>query len=996
MFPKAGRLPSRLWLRVRPRGLQGQLAFIFSAVFLAALVLTYAVEFFGIPLTDYDGRLGYYRRQATARLDRAADLTERRIRDWIEERRRDMHLFVGNEWFGARLAELSATLHDGDVQPLAIPPQEAQARLQGKLAYYSALTWLEEIRQTFGQYREIAVIDAPTGTILVSTDQSRVGATIQDTPYLEEARRHPKGVASELTRDAAGRPVLALSHCVPRPGGGSDAVIVLYVDTQHSLPTILDAVKGIEEADEALLFDQRGRDLSRRLAPRATASSAGADRARAPGTGRGDGAAASANVATDRARDKRVPAEVDVPAPRSEPIRRALAGQRGIIATSDYAGRPVLAAYRPLQIADGPRWALVVKEDRAAIWAPIQHHLLSSLGVLVAAALAVCGLAVAVARGVARPIRELSKRAEEVASGNLTTRACSDGSRELIQLTRTFNQMVSRLQHWQRDMEAEVASRTAELENINEALQREAAARQQIQEDLARANTELDHVFNAAVPLAVFDLEGRVLRVNETFASLLRADPEQLTEHRCRDAAGCDRCETTGCPLTRIARGEQRVDFETELNRRDGTSVTCSITCIPYRDASNRLIGIVQSVIDVTEQRQAIAELRESKQRLELALTGGQVGMWDWYVQTGRVEYDQRWARILGYPPEEVEPTLDFFLDRVHPEDRAGVQARLDEHLARRSPYYESEHRMRTKNGQWKWIYDRGRVVQRDCGGRVVRASGTILDVSRRKKNEAELERYRHHLEDLVTERTDELRQTQDALLRQERLAALGQLIGAVSHELRNPLGALHTAVQLLARRVEGKQPQLEDVVCRMKRSIKRCDSIIADLLDYTRGSQIDREPTDFDLWLAGVVDEFAVPADVALIRRLDASAIVAIDRERFRRVLINLLSNAVQALPKEGGTVTVTSRAHGQRLLLEVSDTGCGIAAEQLATIFEPLFSTKSFGVGLGLPIVARLIEQHEGQISLDSQVGRGTTVTVDLPLCSEGVPDAASAANG
>ncbi|MCF8083006.1 MAG: PAS domain S-box protein [Deltaproteobacteria bacterium] len=162
--------------------------------------------------------------------------------------------------------------------------------------------------------------------------------------------------------------------------------------------------------------------------------------------------------------------------------------------------------------------------------------------------------------------------------------------------------------------------------------------------------------------------------------------------------------------------------------------------------------GYLVQVQDITTQKQAEEELRESHQRLEFALQGGELGMWDWNPQDGAVVYSDLWAQMLEYRPDEVEPTVDFFKQHVHPEDLAAVLDRLTGHVEGRLPVYESEHRLCTKSGNYFWVLDRGRIVERDKDGRPMRVTGLIADITKRKQAEEALrkseERFRNLYDD--------------------------------------------------------------------------------------------------------------------------------------------------------------------------------------------------------------------------------------------------------
>lgn len=240
----------------------------------------------------------------------------------------------------------------------------------------------------------------------------------------------------------------------------------------------------------------------------------------------------------------------------------------------------------------------------------------------------------------------------------------------------------------------------------------------------------------------------------------------------------------------------------------------------------------------------------------------------------------------------------------------------------------------------------------------------------------------------------ERLKDSMVKLARQERLATLGQLAGTVSHELRNPLGVIRNSLFSLRECVTaGQTTGAVKIVDRIERNIARCNMIVSDLLDFARSGEIKRDTADIDGWLATALDEHAIPVGITLRRELRFGGQLAVDRERIRQVLINLLDNAIQAIsdpawlqtaPGEQ-TIVVRSEASGPYFQLSVIDTGPGIPAPILAKIFEPLFTTKSFGVGLGLPMVRQIVQQHGGSIDVTSDVGKGTTVVIRIPRVAQ-----------
>lgn len=238
------------------------------------------------------------------------------------------------------------------------------------------------------------------------------------------------------------------------------------------------------------------------------------------------------------------------------------------------------------------------------------------------------------------------------------------------------------------------------------------------------------------------------------------------------------------------------------------------------------------------------------------------------------------------------------------------------------------------------------------------------------------------------------LREAQEDNLKKGRMAQLGQLTATVAHELRNPLGAVRTSAFLLERKVKGKGLGVEPQIERINNGVARCDNIISQLLDFARSKAISPETIAFDDWIVKLVEEEAqrLPQSVGLEVHLGTGdRALSFDPTRMSRVLINLINNASEALAGKGDepknppvrrpVITITTRLTSRGAELIVADNGPGIPAEHRGKIFEPLFTTKSFGTGLGLPAVQKIMDQHGGGLEVASEPGQGAVFTAWWP---------------
>jgi signal transduction histidine kinase len=232
-----------------------------------------------------------------------------------------------------------------------------------------------------------------------------------------------------------------------------------------------------------------------------------------------------------------------------------------------------------------------------------------------------------------------------------------------------------------------------------------------------------------------------------------------------------------------------------------------------------------------------------------------------------------------------------------------------------------------------------------------------------------------------------ELRRAQEQLVRSERLTAIGQLAGGVGHELRNPLGAIKNAAyyireKLATSELAQREPRVMEFLSIMDDEINAANKIINDLLGFSRVGKPSVSPTQIKDVIEDALSHTTIPEGIELIKKLDAGLPqIEIDASQIQQVLVNIISNAVQAMPEEGKLIIGTRDNEGF-LEVEIADTGCGIPEETIDKIFDPLFTTKAKGIGLGLAVCKAIIDRHGGEIEVKSQVGKETTFIIKLPL--------------
>ncbi|MCK4964938.1 MAG: hypothetical protein KAS54_07640, partial [Dehalococcoidia bacterium] len=243
--------------------------------------------------------------------------------------------------------------------------------------------------------------------------------------------------------------------------------------------------------------------------------------------------------------------------------------------------------------------------------------------------------------------------------------------------------------------------------------------------------------------------------------------------------------------------------------------------------------------------------------------------------------------------------------------------------------------------------------------------------------------KHREHLEVLVEERTRELRDAQEGLVRSERLATLGQLAGSISHEIRNPLGTIGASAYYLKRNLKDIDEKAQQNLERIGSSVDSATAIIESLLSLTRMKAPQTKRLDLKAVISDAIATSTVPDTVNIIQNFpEQEVLVNADHEQLRMALKNIIKNAYEAMDDKGTlTATIVRTADGQA---EVSfaDTGPGIAPENFDKVFQPLFSTKAKGIGFGLSITKMIVDRLGGTVEAKSDPGKGATIVLRFPL--------------
>jgi signal transduction histidine kinase len=245
-----------------------------------------------------------------------------------------------------------------------------------------------------------------------------------------------------------------------------------------------------------------------------------------------------------------------------------------------------------------------------------------------------------------------------------------------------------------------------------------------------------------------------------------------------------------------------------------------------------------------------------------------------------------------------------------------------------------------------------------------------------------QVKEYAGYLKEKVEERTRQLKEAEQRLLKSERLAAIGELAGMVGHDLRNPLTGIAFATYYLEKKngskIDGKSRKMLRII---EEDIERSNKIINDLLEYSREIRLELAEATPKSMVKEALATLEIPKNVQVQDKTRDQPRLKVDPKRMQRVFVNIIRNAFEAMPK-GGQLAITSRKLETGVAFTFSDNGVGIPKDNIDKLWNPLFTTKAKGMGFGLPICKRFVEAHEGSISVESEVGKGTSFTVTMPL--------------
>lgn len=373
--------------------------------------------------------------------------------------------------------------------------------------------------------------------------------------------------------------------------------------------------------------------------------------------------------------------------------------------------------------------------------------------------------------------------------------------------------------------------------------------------------------------------------------------------------------------------------------------------------------GVLLSLRDSTEKKAMIRALSESREHLDLAVHGAQLGVWDWNIKQGRIFYNHEWASMLGYDLDEIGSNLAFWEEVLHPDDRARAKAALDDHLAGKSQIYSEEYRIMTQSGEYIWVQDTGRVMESDPSGSPVRMAGIHQNITARKAGEAQLLEQKTRLEQVNQE--------------------LEELAYLTSHNLRAPLANISGLIEVYHEELAGHPPvdnlisQVNSSIQELQSSLETMEQVVSLYTNPHEGEQDVNLEAAFRLAMRPFKAHLNAE-NVSVHCDFNAMPKIRYPKAHLVGMISTLLSNAIRfQSPERPLLIKVTSFQATPYRVIEFQDNGLGIDLEQHGDkLFQihQRFSPQGTGKGLGLFMLKKLVTYIGGRVEVESEVDKGT----------------------
>ena len=627
-------------------------------------------------------------------------------------------------------------------------------------------------------------------------------------------------------------------------------------------------------------------------------------------------------------------------------------------------GDSVMAAGRPIM---GTPFFLIIEFPNRVVMGQAGHFLRRVL--IIDAVLLAIGLLAAftLSRSITRPLNLLTGAASGISEGSYSGLVRIQGDDELGALGNAFNAMVVRLRGSQSELEQKIQELRLAQESASE----------------LAAIVESSH--DAIIGKT---LEGTITSWNKGAEKLYGYTAEEMVHQSINVLFPPDHHDEADLILESLKRGESIEHFETDRITKDGKRIAVSLSVSPIKDESGDISGSSTIARDITERKLAEKALQSSETRYRRLFESAKDGILILDAASGGI------VDVNPYLAEMVGFTKDQLVQKALWEIRAfsGIVASKQEFekLQILGYVHYEDLPLWARDGALRHVeFVSNSYVAGDR--HVIQCN--IRDITERKQAEADLLKTNQRLEGAlagVQTKTEELASMTQQLWQASKLATLGELAASVAHELNNPLATISLRLEALAVELD-RDAKMSHTVKIVSDEVERMGRLVGSLLEFSRRGhqQITTINASEEIEKSvELIDYYLRSHKVAIIEDFEPNLpTIQADRQQLRQVFLNLLTNATDAMPGGGKliarTSTVKLRNGARGVNIQFVDAGSGISQKDLEQIWEPFFTTKleGKGTGLGLAICRRVIEEHQGEISMKSQLGEGTTVSVYLP---------------
>ena len=596
-------------------------------------------------------------------------------------------------------------------------------------------------------------------------------------------------------------------------------------------------------------------------------------------------------------------------------------------------------------------WYVFVRQDPGETFAPV-NKLLFNVFLFESAIILLMSLLgfIIVRRYLIEPVSILRKGAEQLGRGDFGYRIDIRTGDELGALANGFNKMGSALKEVYQNLEDKIKERTTELENIKNYL-----------ESILKYSTDM---------IITTDLTGRIVTFNEGAEQMLGYTREEVIGKLMSDYYfhKGDRDKI----LNLIQSEEMLANYETQLVRKDGGLIDISLSISLLKDKYGRIIGTVGISKDITDWKKAQKQLREYSRQLESM------------VEKRTIELEESKshleAMLGGIADGIVFTDQDNKITFINDAAELIFDIKRDDWIGKN---FENAHSPESHKKAIQLIKDMREGKVKSYTSEIISGEKTIF---------AHFSPIMHGPEYLgvifIARDITEMKRLQAELIQSEKLALVGKMSSSIAHELRNPLVPIGGFARIIHKKLEEGSPIKKYAEIIIK-EIDRLERLLHDLLYYTKEVKPVMQPAN----LNEIINELIILyEDTFNERKIKVDArispeipLITLDPTQIKQSLMNLLYNAIQAMP-DGGILTIESRMEEREGIhyasVYIHDTGCGIPDEVMKRIFDPFYTTKIHGLGLGLTLTKNIIELHGGEIEVKSEGGKGTTFKISLPI--------------